>query len=59
MLTLRKLSKRNIPVTFKVIITSINHVTLGWFHYFFICFILVFLVSSPSFLNCRLLHLIL
>ncbi|MDE9886989.1 group II intron reverse transcriptase/maturase, partial [Staphylococcus pseudintermedius] len=40
--TLRKITKRNRPGTFKEIITEINQVTRGWINYFGRGFIRVF-----------------
>ncbi|MEM5614687.1 group II intron maturase-specific domain-containing protein [Staphylococcus pseudintermedius] len=57
--TLRKITKRNRPGTFKEIITEINQVTRGWINYFGRGFIRVFLETTQSWLNRRLRQLIL
>ncbi|MDE9962171.1 group II intron reverse transcriptase/maturase, partial [Staphylococcus pseudintermedius] len=57
--TLRKITKRNRPGTFKEIITEINQVTRGWINDFGRGFIRVFLETTQSWLNRRLRQLIL
>ncbi|UXS30500.1 reverse transcriptase domain-containing protein [Staphylococcus delphini] len=57
--TLRKITKRNRPGTFKDIITEINQVTRGWINYFGRGFIRGFIETTQSWLNCRLRQLIL
>ncbi|WP_247644515.1 group II intron maturase-specific domain-containing protein [Staphylococcus pseudintermedius] len=57
--TLRKITKRNRPGTFKEIITEINQVTRGWINYFGRGFIRGFIENTQSWLNRRLRQLIL
>ncbi|MDF0350813.1 group II intron reverse transcriptase/maturase, partial [Staphylococcus pseudintermedius] len=57
--TLRKITKRNRPGTFKDIITEINQVTRGWINDFGRGFIRVFIETTQSWLNRRLRQLIL
>nr|WP_241537525.1 group II intron maturase-specific domain-containing protein [Staphylococcus pseudintermedius] len=57
--TLRKITKRNRPGTFKEIITEINQVTRGWINYFGRGFIREFIETTQSWLNRRIRQLIL
>ncbi|MDF0182669.1 hypothetical protein O0K68_04980 [Staphylococcus pseudintermedius] len=57
--TLRKITKRNRPGTFKDIITEINQVTRGCINDFGRGFIRVFIETTQSWLNRRLRQLIL
>lgn len=57
--SLRRLTKRNRPGTFKEIITEINQVTRGWINYFGRGFIKAFIKRLQSWLNRRIRQLIL
>ncbi|MDU0286569.1 group II intron maturase-specific domain-containing protein [Staphylococcus pseudintermedius] len=57
--TLREITKRNRPGTFKDIITKINQVTRGWIKYFGRGFIREFIETKQSWLNRRIRQLIL
>ncbi|ENY5694204.1 TPA: group II intron maturase-specific domain-containing protein [Staphylococcus pseudintermedius] len=57
--TLREITKRNRPGTFKDIITKINQVTRGWIKYFGRGFIREFIETTQSWLNRRIRQLIL
>ncbi|MDF0354665.1 hypothetical protein O0M52_07915 [Staphylococcus pseudintermedius] len=57
--TLREITKRNRPGTFKDIITKINQVTRGWIKYFGRGFIRKFIETTQSWLNRRIRQLIL
>ncbi|QSY55026.1 group II intron reverse transcriptase/maturase [Staphylococcus simiae] len=57
--TLRRLTKRNRPGTFKEIISEINQVTRGWINYFGKGFITGFVTKLQSWLNRRIRQLIL
>ncbi|MCU5747048.1 hypothetical protein N9R04_10280 [Staphylococcus sp. SQ8-PEA] len=57
--TLRRLTKRNRPGTFKEIITEINQVTRGWINYFGRGFTKGFITKLQSWLNRRIRQLLL